>query len=568
MGDTVMTQNPAWPVPGSAAPDGDRGRSDPFGAIGDVGSAFVLALSLFVGVVVALGWLGLHPLDVGLPGSLTLGFATLAGVTGWLWLRHSRAGVPAPKLWTTWVPAGPALVLVGYLTVSRLLPLPRRTEWLLGGDHVRHLIMMTEVQDTGALSYAEYAYPRGWHAFVAAVWSAAGINPREDFATVVDVTTALVWCLSALLALATACLASSLSDRLGMSIRAAGLAGCLAGAATLLPWFLGNYQALGLETSLLGAVVLAVVIRMQLVRPDGVPALLVAGASIALLAHTWQLLLPVVALAALRSGLGVTRRHGPRGLVGAATLAAAVVVVAWPALAAVIAVVGVDHATDAGVEVPVPWLVLVLGVSAAVGVSLRLSWSGRWALGLMLIPAGTGLALAAWVGITPDTYYPSKLIWHSAVLLLAPLGVTVVVGVRALRVGGAVERLARVVGGVLAVCALLYVIVQPAAAFASVWSTADGRTLFRLIETPGAVQAQVVWSGAGEGTDTLTRNLLDVVRPEPGPVRTPQAVLTVAEECALLDAAEVPTVLTVMPEAQVRSRYACSPTAVILGASG
>ena len=351
--------------------------------------------------------------------------------------------------------------------------------------------MMAEAQDTGALSYAEYAYPRGWHAFVAAVWSAAGINPRDDFATVVDVTSALVWCLSALLALATACLASSLSDRLGMSIRAAGLAGCLAGAATLLPWFLGNYQALGLETSLLGAVVLAVVIRMQLVRPDGVPALLVAGASIALLAHTWQLLLPVVALAALRSGLGVSRRHGPRGLVGAAALAAAVVVVAWPALAAVITVVGVDHATDAGVEVPVPWLVLVLGVSAAVGVSLRLSWSGRWALGLMLVPAGTGLALAAWVGITPDTYYPSKLIWHSAVLLLAPLGVAVVVGVQALRVGGTVERLARVVGGVVAACALLYVIVQPAAAFAGVWSTADGRIAVPVDRDAG--------SGAGAG---------------------------------------------------------------------
>ena len=563
-----MTQNRAAPASGTSAPDVDPRRSDPFGAIGDVGSAFVVALSLFVGVVVALGWLGLHPLNAGPPGSLTLGFAALAGVLTWLCLHRARSAVSAPRLWTIWVPAGPALVLIGYLAVSRLLPLPRRTEWLLGGDHVRHLIMMAEAQNSGSLSYTDYAYPRGWHAFVAAVWSTAGISPRDDFSTVVDVTSALVWALSVLLAFTTACLASTLSARLGLSVRAAGLAGCLAGAATLLPWFLGNYQSLGLETSLLGAVLLAVVIRTQLARPDGVPALVVAGASIALLAHTWQLLLPVVALAALRSGLTVSRRHGPRGLAGAGALAAAVVVVAWPALVAVVTVVGVDHATDAGVEVPVPWLVLVLGVSAAVGASLRLSWSGRWALMLMLVPAVTGLALAAWVGIAPTKYYPSKLIWHSAVLLLAPLAAAVVVGVRALHVRRPRARFARIVGGVVAACALLYVLVQPAAAFAGVWSTADGRMLFRLIETPGAAQAQVVWSGAGEGTDTLTRSFLDVVRSEPGPLRTPQAVLTVAQECALLDAAEVPTVLTVMPEAQVRSRYACSPTATILRPSG
>ena len=146
----------------------------------------------------------------------------------------------------------------------------------------------------------------------------------------------------------------------------------------------------------------------------------------------------------------------------------------------------------------------------------------------MIVPAVTGLALAAWVGIAPTTYYPSKLIWHSAVLLLAPLAAAVVLAVRALRVSAnpaaARPRRWRSRGHV----ALLYVIVQPAAAFAGVWSTADGRMLFRLIETPGAAQAQVVWSGAGEGTDTLTRNFLDVVRPEPGPLRTPQAVLTVA----------------------------------------
>jgi hypothetical protein len=88
--------------------------------------------------------------------------------------------------------------------------------------------------------------------------------------------------------------------------------------------------------------------------------------------------------------------------------------------------------------------------------------------------------------------------------------------------------------------------------------------LFRLVQTPAATQAQVVWSGRGEATDTLGRTFLDATRADPGPLTTPQEPLTVEEECALLGAAQMPTVLTAMPERDARERYSCAASLVVI----
>ena len=57
------------------------------------------------------------------------------------------------------------------------------------------------------------------------------------------------------------------------------------------------YQALGFESSLVAAVVLAVCLRELLERPGSLSALLVCASSLVVMGHTWQLLLPVTGIA-------------------------------------------------------------------------------------------------------------------------------------------------------------------------------------------------------------------------------------------------------------------------------
>ncbi len=560
MGEAIRTRERRMPTAEEAVP-GVPSTRDVFGALGDLGAALVIAFAVLLGCVLLLGEIGARPLRPGVAGGLTtLGFLVVA-VLAYGWLTRGRGVAAGSPVWTMLVPAAPALVLACYALVARLLPVGTRTEWFLGGDHVRHVLMVAEEQSTGSLSYATWSYPRGWHTLVAALWSTVRVEPRDDFAAAVDIASVAVWSLSVGLALTTAALAATLADRYGLGLRAAALSGAVAGLLTFLPGFLGSYQALGFETSLLGAVTLAAVLRDQLVRPAEVRALVVAAAGLVVLAHTWQLLMPLVAVAALRSGLGVWRRRGVPGLALGAGLAAGVVVVGWPALRAVVTVVGIESATAAGVDVPTPWVVLLLGVAAALLLAAGMSWQDRGVLLLMGVPAFTGLALAAWLGITPGTYYASKLLWHTASLLLAPIAVaTVVAAVRVAHARRAVARLARVLGAPAAALAALFLVVQPAGAFVGVWSTVDGPLLLRLVQAPSSAQAQVVWTGTSGGTDTVSRSFLDSVRPDPGPLTSPRERLTIEDECDLLEAAEDPTVLTTMTEEAAVERYACVPS--------
>lgn len=532
---------------------------DPFGAPADLVAALVVALAVLVAVASLLGPLGLRPLAMGAPGiGSLLGFFGVTATT-YAWLRRDRHGHARPRP-AVLVTVLPALVLAAYVGGARALPLGHRTEWYLGGDHVRHLIMTAGAQATGWLSYATESYPRAWHTVLAATWSAFGLRPEDDLAEVVDLSAMLVWLLSALLALATASLAATWAYRTGLTPGWSAVAGFTAGVITLTAPFLGNFQGLGLEGSLVSACTLAAVLRSQLVAAADPRTLIVAAGGVVVIAHSWQLLLPVVGLAALRSAVLVARSHGRVGTYGALALAAGSLAASFPSLVAVVTDIGIDHATDAGVQVPVPWVVLGLGLPAAGWRAIRGSSWERWVLGLLAVPAVTGLALAAYVGITPETYYASKLLWHTATLMLAPLAVVAVTmgaGLAAAR--SRVASVSRVVAGGAAILGAAFASLQPAAAFLGMWSTAEGPAVVRLLTTPGAGHAQVVWSGGRRGTSTITRVLLDAVRSDPGPLRTPQRVLSVTEECDLLRASAVPTVLTDRREADVRTRYACVP---------
>ena len=446
-------------------------------------------------------------------------------------------------------------------------------EWFVNGDHARHLVLVADEHRLGALSYESAVYPRAWHSVVALAWSlghAAG--PALDLWGLVSLMATMTWLLSALLALTTTTLTAALAVRMGLGVRPAVVAGTLAGAFTLWPWFFGNYQALGLESSLVAAVVLAACLRELVVRAGSWQAFLVCASGVVVVANTWQLLLPVsVSLVAATGGLLGWRRSA-RVRVAAGSVALAAALVSLPSFAAVLDRVGVGHAVDADIVAPVPLGVLVIGVAGV----LVLAWRRRHdlvlllALGLVLLPALTGVVLAWRVGVSATTYYPGKLLWHTALLAVAPLGVIAALAWRqAASTEARLPRLAAhtslALGGSVVALGALY---APAPALAGSWSTADGAVVRSLVTAPAADKAQVVWSAAGPVSDAVARIMLDSYRPAAGRVGAIQEPTSPAQECAVLRAAAEPTVLTDQPEADVRARYSCVPELQIVRGSG
>jgi hypothetical protein len=278
-------------------------------------------------------------------------------------------------------------------------------------------------------------------------------------------------------------------------------------------------------------------------------------------AHTWQLLLPAIGVAFLSLAWQPLRsggwRFGGAFVVGCIAAAAA----AMPALLAVFTVVGVQHASDSGVEAPLPVALLLAGVASST--VLTLHQHGRSPLTVLwlvtILPGLTAVAIAARVGIGITQYYPSKLLWHSAVLGLASLAVVVVVGWWRLcqRLPGSIARILRPVGLAVGVLALAFALVTPAGAFLGAWSTARGPVVLGAVTSPGAEKAQVVWLGS-IGDDTIGRILLDFYRAGETVERTPQPPLDVLEECRLLRAVDEPAVLSSRPAESVRTRYGCA----------
>lgn len=454
-----------------------------------------------------------------------------------------------------------------------MLPLGERAEWFLGGDHVRHLLFVADEQAQGSLDYSTQPYPRAWHTVITTMWSASGgHDDAAGLRSLVDLMSTAAWCLPALLSLATASLTVAAARRHGASGRQAQVTGLGAGAVILLAPFLGVYQALGFENSYVGAIVLAVVAREVLTLDEGrrLNAILVTVAGAVVCAHSWQLLLPGCGLALFYVAWPVLRRGTP----GARSRCAGVCLVgaaaALPALMAVFTVIGIQHATDSGVEAPVPVPLLVVGVACALGMAVRRRHDPAFLtlLGMVLLPGLTAIYVAVRVGIPLSDYYPSKLMWHSAALGLTPLALTIV---RAWAWAGkrrsslpitAGRRVAGLVGGLLLTCAA----VSPAAAFAGAWSTVRGPLVLDAVTSPGAEKAQIVWLGA-VGDDTIGRVLLDFYHVRVTQVRTPQSPLDVGEDCALLAAAREPAVLSDRSAAEVRRRYACVPRVQVIPAA-
>jgi hypothetical protein len=75
---------------------------------------------------------------------------------------------------------GPGALMATYGLASWALPLARRVEWFLGGDHVRHLVFVGDLNSTGYLGYGPETYPHAWHTLMAMELSVGGVTQGPD----------------------------------------------------------------------------------------------------------------------------------------------------------------------------------------------------------------------------------------------------------------------------------------------------------------------------------------------------------------------------------------------------
>ena len=497
--------------------------------------------------------------------------AALVGAWGARWRRRADGGPFAPSsVGALLLCAVPAILLVLTATVLATKPLPEQVGWFISGDNVRHLLFVTQERLEGYLAYGSNSYPRAWHTLVAALWTAEGGEPDLDgLLQLLPLMATLVWLLYAVLALTTALAGRALAARVGLGPRLSALAGLVAGSVTLWPTFLSNYLNLGFENSLLASILIAVVAREVLERPESPRALLLAGCATALMAHVWQLLLPplVVSLAYLVWTQRRAIRVRPVVFAGFTLLCVAV---ATPGVVAVVTQVGLDHATDAGVVAALPVGFLPISFAAVAVVA----WRHRHDRAVVAYAAAVAitilasLGLAAVVGIPPWQYYPSKMLWSAVVLALAAFGVGLAAGVRVLwsSRGGAPARLLAVIvtGGLVALC--FYNTTIP---MRGGWVHLTPSRALDALATPGAERAQVVWlpddhDPTADVMDALiSRILLDYFRAAPALTLVQQSDLTMEQSCALLRQ-HGGWVLSDQPVAEVKAHYSCEPSVQVI----
>ena len=535
---------------------------------GDFAVVLVVALAVAVSLSTLAGWLDVVVLDSRI-GSLVLLVLSIAASVQILPPRSERPRSTHQGGTGALVLALPAVAVLAVAVVGAVRGAPRGIEWFLNGDHPRHVVFVADTWVQGNLSYAVEGYPRGWHSVLAALWSVAGAGlDGGHVARLLQLMAAASLLLSACLALALAHLGHALAERFGLRGRVPVAVGLVTGAASLLNVFLANYQALGYENSLLAALVVVVCCREVLVRAGTMTSLVVGTSGVILVSHAWQLLLPTVGLTALWCAV-VAVRSADRLLRRAALVLGPVsLAFAAPGVLAVATGVGLDHAAEAGPDSPVPVVLLAAGIIAAFAVAARQRDAAIRCLAFVtVLPAATALAVSVVVGVELLHYYPSKLLWNTALLApawvaLLAAAVTVAPFTRERAPG---KRLVTWVSGAAAGLLSAFALVQPWGSQVGAWSTVDGVDVAAALAAPGASTATVVWLEGSPTTDSVTRILLDALRVDRTRNRAPQARLSVETECGLLRAGPA-VVLSSATEAAVRSRYSCVPDLKILPA--
>lgn len=522
----------------------------------------VIVVAAIASVTLAAGVAGVDVMSSRWSGRLLLVGLVLALVS----LSLSTAPTHRTTATRSWRDLGMAAAPAGLMALIGLFlaasPLGARTSWFLSGDHVRHLALVTRTIDAGALEYDSQTYPRAWHAALALLWSTTGSGRDTDgLAELIRLQSLLTWGLLVLVPLALALTATALHRARGGGPLIGGAAGCLTGALILGPWFFGDYVPRGFQTSLLALLVLAVAVQRVTESRADRGALFVVATSGAVLAHVWQVLIPVVGALLL---VVLVRRWRPRPptrtlLLDAGILASSTAV-ALPGLLAAARGYGLDAASVAG-DVPAPvveWLVVVLVSGVLLAITGR-----RSVLAACVASVGAGLAtalgLAVVTGVGVDSYYPSKTLWTAVALGLPLVGAAAAHlaqgGLRTSRLGPPVPiALGTMVGGLVLLCA-----VTPVMGVAGSWSAADGKAVLATVTATPAPTAQVVWSVGTETDDATSQLLLDFYTATATSPPLGLAARDVVDQCALLADAPSPVVLSRQPLEVVRERFRCVP---------
>ena len=526
---------------------------------------------------------------------MTAGAARTSRATG---AAADRSGVPLARLLgcgappragrpETDLPLGarlltglPALVVVGLAIITAWQPINVGLIWFFfGGDNITHTEFALRVAVSGAMDYGFDPYPIGWHAF-AAVPLTVSLTGTEltpgALVTALQHQATLTWLLFALLTAALSRLGFLLAARTAPSrawISASTAAGC--GAIALTAPVLMFVLWPGFQTLGYAAVVVLVAVNRAVEDGRSAGALATVSAGIVLTAHGWQaaVLGPAVVWLLVATRLW---RGGHRWLVlGWAAVTAAV---SAPPMLALVTTVGVGLAGANGhverlfwefLPFVVPSVLVILGFelrdrrlagatggtsqgtrAAATGQLGTRSgratpWRplGSWRVVLLAaVPLLlTAAALARSAGVPLLAYYPRKMLWVGALVLvpLLPAALAPILSAGARRWAGVsvLVTLATLAG--LAVTS-----VQAAELPRGRIGNNDVLPLLRTLYAPGAKDAYLAWRSPANYRDPYARQLLDLFRPLDTRPQLPRGDLTPEQECEVLAGTPRPTVVT------------------------
>ncbi|WP_439936397.1 hypothetical protein ACS3YM_10530 [Nocardia sp. N13] len=484
----------------------------------------------------------------------------------WFGLSRVLAGATdgAPARALPWLSLLAPAVLLCYGVAGRVVLGRDWMEWFLGGDNVRHAVLVSDLLHQGNLTYDHSEYPRAWHAFLATIW--AGQGGEVDNRQVVNFLDFLAfanWALVALLAVALSGLALSFQSDLDIVGWPAGLGVALAGLMVLTPRFFADYMALGFQTSVLGALITAVAVREVISRRSSIESFFIVASCCIALSHTWQLLLPGAGLLLLNAARRVWRgcpRSGPLIVVGIVLL---VVVVGSSPMLSLLRSVDASVVGSPGATAPFPWLFLVLACAAlpAILAGARKGHALVLALVAIYAPSGTAVALATLLHLRLYDYYPSKLIWTTVVLALPIIAASLSRGVSRIGSLGLLAVPINVAALVFAGTVGGMAVMTPLGALMGAWSTVDSKTVLRALEAGASPDAQAVWMESSIET-AVTRTLLYLYVPDRPEGAYPDR-LSVEEECDALRTSVHPVVVSTHEVVETKRRYACADVTVL-----
>ena len=274
---------------------------------------------------------------------------------------------------------------------------------------------------------------------VVTAWRASGGElDGAGLVSLVSTMSTTLWFGYAVLVLAIALTAQRVARRVGVQARAAAVAGVVVGCAACWPTFLGNYLVLGFETAVVCAAVLATAFLELVCHAGQRRAVVVTAAAVAMVAHTWQLLLPAVGcafLAAAWAHLRPARDGGPLAPRGGLRPRGPGGVGAEPA--GVVRRRGFRACLDPGGARPIrrslapasPWSASVVALVVVRDLPVR---------ALAAASVGTAIlaVLVAWrAGVPLTHYYPRKMLWQAALLGLPATAAVGALGLRRLALG-------------------------------------------------------------------------------------------------------------------------------------